>query len=279
APIKTTFSRKLSWSCESPPKKKGSIDFADQGSSPSKRPPCKYGSNCYRKNDLHFQQYWHPADTDASHDPPEVSSMVELGSGFGFYVYRVRGVKYESIPTITLSEILDERNGRLIESAQFNYMFEFDWLIEQYPAKYRSLPLLIVHGSSDGQRDLLRIQTACWSNVSVIEAPLPIAYGTHHTKMMLLLYEDGLRIVIHTANQVKSDWALRTQGIWISPKLNRGREDSKTQFRKDLIAYLTAYKSGSNISSKLNHWIEVITEHDFRCLKCWRNSLFRVHGR
>jgi len=31
-------------------------------------------------------------------------------------------------------------------------------------------------------------------------------------KMMLLLYNDGLRIVIHTANLVDGDWAQKTQG-------------------------------------------------------------------
>ena len=30
--------------------------------------------------------------------------------------------------------------------------------------------------------------------------------------MMLLLYDDGLRIVIHTANLVDGDWAKKTQG-------------------------------------------------------------------
>ena len=31
-------------------------------------------------------------------------------------------------------------------------------------------------------------------------------------KMMLLLYDDGLRVVIHTANLVDGDWAQKTQG-------------------------------------------------------------------
>ena len=29
---------------------------------------------------------------------------------------------------------------------------------------------------------------------------------------MLLLYDDGLRVVIHTANLVEGDWARKTQG-------------------------------------------------------------------
>ncbi|KAM3186062.1 hypothetical protein ACTXT7_005112 [Hymenolepis weldensis] len=141
---------------------------------------------------------------------------------------------------------------------RFNYMFEVDWVVQQYPAKYRSLPLLIVHGASDGQVSELRQKASKMSNITVIEAPLPIAYGTHHTKMMLLKYDDGMRVVIHTANQIQSDWSLRTQGIWISPKLTPGNKDSKTNFRADLIEYLKTYDS-----RQLDHWIDVVKSHDF----------------
>lgn len=33
-----------------------------------------------------------------------------------------------------------------------------------------------------------------------------------YSKMMLLLYEDGMRVVIHTANMVEQDWDQKTQG-------------------------------------------------------------------
>jgi len=32
------------------------------------------------------------------------------------------------------------------------------------------------------------------------------------SKMMLLQYNNGLRVVIHTANLVEGDWAQKTQG-------------------------------------------------------------------
>ena len=47
----------------------------------------------------------------------------------------------------------------------------------------------------------------------VVPVPLPMAYGTHHTKMMLLESEVGIRIVIHTANLVQTDWHTNTQ-VW-----------------------------------------------------------------
>jgi hypothetical protein len=51
----------------------------------------------------------------------------------------------------------------------------------------------------------------------VTGAPLPIPFGTHHTKMTVLHYEDGLRIVISTANMIERDWTYKTQGVSMSP--------------------------------------------------------------
>ena len=46
---------------------------------------------------------------------------------------------------------------------------------------------------------------------------MPIQFGTHHTKMMIMKYDEGIRIVIHTANLTSDDWYEKSQGFWISP--------------------------------------------------------------
>ena len=33
-----------------------------------------------------------------------------------------------------------------------------------------------------------------------------------HSKMMLLAYKEGMRVVIHTANLIQKDWDQKTQG-------------------------------------------------------------------
>ena len=50
------------------------------------------------------------------------------------------------------------------------------------------------------------------SNITMHKVNMPILYGTHHTKMMFFEYTEGMRVVIHTANLVDSDWEDRTQG-------------------------------------------------------------------
>jgi tyrosyl-DNA phosphodiesterase 1 len=49
-------------------------------------------------------------------------------------------------------------------------------------------------------------------NLVFLKARLLDQYGTHHTKMMFLVYTNGIRVIIHTANLIEDDWGLKTQG-------------------------------------------------------------------
>ena len=91
-------------------------------------------------------------------------------------------------------------------------------------------------------------------------------FGTHHTKMMILEYEDdSLRVVVHTANLIGSDWTNRTQGLWVSPRcpaLPEGSPDSegesKTFFKTSLLRYLKFYEL-----SPLKSYVEAVKRADF----------------
>ena len=83
----------------------------------------------------------------------------------------------------------------------------------QYPPRFRRLPVLVVHGlSRDAKADLV-VQAARHSpHVRLAQAKLPDPFGTHHTKMMILKYAEGLRVAITTANLIAHDWHQKTQG-------------------------------------------------------------------
>merc|ERR1719494_897389 len=118
--------------------------------------------------------------------------------------------------------------------------------MEQYPADTRSKPLLLVHGDQKEKKTALEAEARPFKNITLFQARIPDAYGTHHSKMMFLLYSTGLRVVITTGNMIKMDWDQKTQGIWISPlfpKLATGRDTDPTgtSFKQDLLHYLSAY--------------------------------------
>lgn len=74
--------------------------------------------------------------------------------------------------------------------------------------------------------------------------PLPISYGTHHSKAMLLIYASGIRVIVHTANLIYVDWNNKSQGLWMQDFPWKDQNSPKTGggFENDLIDYLTALK-------------------------------------
>ncbi|XP_010614589.1 tyrosyl-DNA phosphodiesterase 1 isoform X3 [Fukomys damarensis] len=203
-------------------------------------------------------------ECETSGEGQDIWDMLDKGNPFQFYLTRVSGIKpkYNS-KALHIKDILSPLFGTLVSSAQFNYCFDVDWLVKQYPSEFRKKPILLVHGDKREAKAHLHAQAKPYANISLCQAKLDIAFGTHHTKMMLLLYEEGLRVVIHTSNIIREDWHQKTQGIWLSPlypRIDHGTHragESKTHFKADLISYLTAYNA-----PPLQEWIDTIQEHD-----------------
>ncbi|XP_076098892.1 tyrosyl-DNA phosphodiesterase 1-like [Mytilus galloprovincialis] len=259
-----------------------------------KKPPCQYGSKCYRKNPSHLQEFSHSDDNQQTsgssrttqESPPRKKPKISItgprspdqvyseGQPYSFFLTKVHGIQnqYNQVLAMDIKDILSPIMGTLQASCQFNYMFEIPWLMKQYPEQFRSKPLLLVHGFTAGNKTALEIETTKYSNIKFCQARLEMIYGTHHTKMMILLYEEGMRVVIHTSNLVERDWYQKTQGMWISPlfpklkkeenKSNFSRGDSPTNFKKDLLDYIGSYKA-----YQLKDWQQNIADHDMSSAK------------
>ncbi|KAG5206974.1 hypothetical protein JEQ12_018547 [Ovis aries] len=203
-------------------------------------------------------------EQEMSGEGQDIWDLLDKGNPFQFYLTRVSGIKPKyNTGALHIKDILSPLFGTLVSSAQFNYCFDVDWLVRQYPPEFRKKPVLLVHGDKREAKAHLLAEAKPYGNVTLCQAKLDIAFGTHHTKMMLLLYEEGLRVVIHTSNLIREDWHQKTQGIWLSPLYPRivhgthGSGESATHFKADLISYLAAYNA-----APLKEWIDTIQEHD-----------------
>ncbi|XP_069592716.1 tyrosyl-DNA phosphodiesterase 1 isoform X1 [Ranitomeya imitator] len=211
------------------------------------------------QEDSVHDKYRTPSD---ARDPWDV---LQAGEPFRFYLTKVTGIKPKyNTGALHIKDILSPLFGTLVSSVQFNYCIDVPWLVTQYPKEFRSKPLLIVHGEKRESKARLHEDAHPYENVRLCQARLDMAFGTHHTKMMLLLYEEGLRVVIHTSNLIHDDWHQKTQGIWLSPLYPRLPEgssslagESRTNFRSDLVSYLSSYNSPS-----LKEWIDIIKQHN-----------------
>ena len=241
---------------------------------------CHNDEKCYRKNPQQFKEFNDfnasttsnsPSDPpkkkqrrhfcETSNDPLSVWSSAEPNY---FFLTTCSGIKNKynysksdlnCPPSLGIQDILSEDFRELQSSVQFNYCIDIEWLVRQYPRRIQNKPLLIVHGE---QGSRLQSEAAAFPNIQLCRVQLP-PYGTHHTKMMLLLYRKSLRVVISTANLIPQDWDKKTQGFYLSPMFSVLEQECETSssFQTDLIEYLTAYRK-----IELKKWIEIIKKCD-----------------
>ncbi|KAK3538097.1 hypothetical protein QTP70_029793 [Hemibagrus guttatus] len=227
------------------------------------RPPSPHGENYYKEEPSDFFE----------------ASLNSMNDTYRFYLNKVTGLeKKYNTGALHIKEILSPMFGTLKESVQaplrlilifflyvqFNYCFDIPWMVQQYPPEFRNNPVTIVHGEKRESKARLMQQAQPYSHIRFCQAKLDIAFGTHHTKMMLLWYEEGFRVIILTSNLIQADWYQKTQGLWMSPLYPRLPEgspemagESPTHFRRDLLEYLHAYRA-----PELAEWIERIKQHD-----------------
>ncbi|KAK9764124.1 hypothetical protein K7432_008633 [Basidiobolus ranarum] len=156
-----------------------------------------------------------------------------------FSLLEVRDAPFkENRERISLEQLLQ---GELKAMVQFNYLIDVDWFMSKLPPNNREVPVLFVHGMSGTNSHTLMDQVQKYKNLKIHLPQLP-PYGTHHTKTMILFYEDNIRIVIHTANLIERDWRNKAQAAYVSPLLEKKSPNSKpTAFEQDFLEYLTAY--------------------------------------
>ncbi|OJD13277.1 hypothetical protein AJ78_06256 [Emergomyces pasteurianus Ep9510] len=162
------------------------------------------------------------------------------------------------------------------ECWQFNYMFDVDFLMSQFDEDVRNMVIVkIIHGSWKRESpNRIKIDEGCrrYPNVEPIVAYMPEPFGTHHSKMMILIrHDDQAQVVIHTANMIAGDWANMCQAVWRSPLLpilpeNGSGHSSPTssgfgtgnRFKRDLLAYLEAYGH-----KKTGPLVDQLAKYDF----------------
>lgn len=192
---------------------------------------------------------------------------------------RIRDLPPEAnVDTITLKDILGD--PLIAECWEFNFLHDVDFLMGAFDEDVRHLVKVhIVHGfwkREDPSRVMLLEQASNYKNVELHTAFMPEMFGTHHSKMMVLLrHDDTAQVVIHTANMIPRDWRNLTQGMWRSPLLpleTGGTERTQAtspfgsgeKFKIDLLNYLRAYDVRRPTCRSL---VDQLKKHDFSAIK------------
>ncbi|KAF3922992.1 hypothetical protein ABW20_dc0103192 [Dactylellina cionopaga] len=205
----------------------------------------------------------HPDTIDLTSPAPDdtpTSDTLIISSPFKL-THIANFTRNQNLDTVTISDILG--NPLIKEVWSFNFMHDLTWLVSHLDQDIaRSINIKIVHGNwkrEDAYRAQLEEEKETLTStenetggyqIELITAYMPDAFGTHHTKMLVLFYhDDTAEVVIHTANMIPYDWANMTQAVWRSPKLplmpDQGFERQEGigyNFKEGLIAYLQAYQ-------------------------------------
>ncbi|EFN87770.1 Probable tyrosyl-DNA phosphodiesterase [Harpegnathos saltator] len=200
-------------------------------------------------------------------EPGEFALKYALSAPYHLFFTRVEKAKetYNQKFSITFPEILDRSLGEIVNSLHLNFMVDVGWLCLQYLLAGQRTDMMILYGDRVDQESL-----GC--NITMIHVDMPSAFGCHHTKIMILQYkDDGIRIVVSTANLYSDDWENRTQGLWISPHLpllpesaNSNDGESPTNFKKDFERYLSKYRHPA-----LTQWIWIVRKADFSAVNVY----------
>ncbi|XVF87675.1 hypothetical protein PTKIN_Ptkin18bG0139600 [Pterospermum kingtungense] len=136
----------------------------------------------------------------------------------------------------------DVFQGDVLLAVLSNYMVDIDWLMSACPKLAKIPYVLVIHGEGDIRLDDMKRNKP--SNWILHKPPLPISFGTHHSKAMLLVYPQGVRVIVHTANLIYVDWNNKSQGLWMQDFPWKDQNNSKKGcgFENDLTDYLSTLK-------------------------------------
>ena len=142
-----------------------------------------------------------------------------------------------------------------------NYCWDLPWLLSACPALL-SVPRVDCVAGAEFRRTAslqAQVERLRLPNVRCFLAPLPLPFSCHHSKLMLLLYATGLRLVVLTANFLACDLLYKNQAIFVQdfplkPAASSASAASQSasslpsagsgaEFERSLCEYFSAYVS------------------------------------
>ncbi|KAK7308146.1 hypothetical protein VNO77_41743 [Canavalia gladiata] len=157
-----------------------------------------------------------------------------------FRLLRVQGLPpWANTSCVSIGDVIQ---GDILIAILSNYMVDIDWLVPACPALSKVPHVLVIHGESEGRADYIKRNSP--ANWILHKPPLPISFGTHHSKAMLLIYPQGVRVIVHTANLIYVDWNNKSQGLWMQdfPWKDQNSLSKRSGFENDLVEYLSMLK-------------------------------------
>ncbi|EKE37579.1 hypothetical protein ENUP19_0248G0109 [Entamoeba nuttalli] len=159
--------------------------------------------------------------------------------------------------TVSLHDIFNTP-GEIYSVTLTTFVFDLQWLFDELPILTR-IPVQFVHNGTLNYFDQLLIQE--YKDFETFSVPLK--KGCHHVKIMIILYEGGLRFVLSTANLIPLDYNLKSQGIYIK---DFKPSESSTVLNEKGAHFLTTLQS---YFTSVNVTISYLSDFDYSTIDGW----------
>lgn len=158
---------------------------------------------------------------------------------------------------LTLQDIFERHplgNTSAVHVVLVNFMIDLPWMCRECPSLLTVPHLTVLYGDGgDASREIERkrkdMNPKNLGKTRLHSPPLPLQWGTHHSKIALLIYENCLRVCIRTFNDVFPDVHQKSNAMYLQDfpvKRGQASNDSGDNFGNDFKSELLKYfaKSG-----------------------------------
>lgn len=132
----------------------------------------------------------------------------------------------------------------MVDAVLSNYMTDFPWLLRECPYLNELRRITVIHHAREPGDDS-QLKATKPPNAVLHAPPLPIPFGTMHSKFALIFSPTQLRVMITTANYIAIDWENKTQAVWnqdFQLKTASGHDSGRSsgEFEDSLVEYCEA---------------------------------------
>lgn len=185
------------------------------------------------------------------------SSSSSLKNPYLYHLTTVSSLPLSQNPsTLTLTDVLSGNPNYIVLS---NYLIQPEMLISKCPVLESTRTLVLAHTLMDrhwNKYDNTSPFSPLHPNIDVHYPKLNSRWGCMHSKFALVFYDEGVRVMITTANFIFFDWGNMTNGIYVQdfPLKAKDGKDGKNEFEETLCNYMRiacSQVSGSDVVRRL----------------------------
>lgn len=174
-----------------------------------------------------------PARTEFGPDPTSESHAPPL-----FRLFRTENTHNEAC--VSVSDLV---RGPVVWAVVSNFKIELDFMQDHAPELLAIPRVHWLHGQDDLPNWIEancpnKTETGEWTTLK----PAVPQWGTHHSKFFLLVFTEGCRVVVHTANLCFGDLSVMSNAAWWQdfPRKTSAQRNAHatSEFEEDLTRYL-----------------------------------------